>query len=381
MFITSSSSYPIGLDISDLSLKLFQLNRSGDKIKIQAVGKYNLPRGLIEDGEIKNKAEVLKAIDQLIDKPKFGKISSKEIIACLPETKTFIKLIEVDITPNDFNETIKTEIEKHIPMSIDEIYYDWQLIKKAGGKQFVLIAAAPKTIVDQYSQLFSEAGLSLIALEIESVAICRSLLAEEHYKFKGAATVNYGIIDIGAKRTSMTVYSGNTILLTMSIPISGEKITEEIAKSLKIDMNLAEKAKIICGFDENRAQGIVKNILNQMIEDLIGKLKEVIKYYSYHFPNQGPINKLLLCGGGAKIENIDKILSQALSLDISMGDPLRNLNEERDKFTKVLQETHKIESEINSKNAKNKPLSLTQDNSLTYTTAIGLALRGIFFDR
>jgi Tfp pilus assembly PilM family ATPase len=144
MFITSSSSYPIGLDISDLSLKLFQLNRSGDKIKIQAVGKYNLPRGLIEDGEIKNKAEVLKAIDQLIDKPKFGKISSKEIIACLPETKTFIKLIEVDITPNDFNETIKTEIEKHIPMSIDEIYYDWQLIKKAGGKQFVLIAAAPK---------------------------------------------------------------------------------------------------------------------------------------------------------------------------------------------------------------------------------------------
>jgi len=379
MFYVSASTYPIGLDISDLSLKLFQLNRFGKKIKIQAISRLDLPKGLIEAGVIKNQQEVLLAIKQLIAKPKYGRVSPTEIVACLPETKTFIKLIEVEKSPNDFEATLRAEMEKQIPFSFDEIYYDWQIISETNSAKQVLVGAGSKEIVNQYADLINKTGIPLSALEVESVPICRSLLAEEHYKFKAASKTNYGIIDIGAQRTSMTVYSEKTLLFTMSIPLSGNKITEQIGKILKIDFKLAEKAKIICGLDEHKAQGIVRDILSDMISELVTKIKGVIRYYQDHFPNRGPLNKILLCGGGANIENISRILSQALSIEVVPGNPLVNLNESKEKLLPTMTETHQIgHNELATPDKKT--LSITQDTSLIYTTAIGLALRGIFID-
>lgn len=382
MFFNNNSTYPIGLDISDLSLKFVQLNKIRNKITIQAMGKTSLPAGLIEGGEIKNKEGVAKKIKKLIANPQFGKISSGEIISCLPETKTFIKLIEVERTPNPMREIISNEIEKHIPIPINEMYYDWQIIKTPDSKQSVLIGAAPQNIVSQYANLLKEAKYSIVALEIEPISICRSLLAEEALKFEGAFEKNYGIIDIGAKRTSMIIYSKNTILFTVSMPISGEEATNRIARTLKIEASQAEKAKIVCGFDERKADGIIKNILSDMAHELIKKMRETIEFYNAHFSGRGPINEILLCGGGANIKKLDEIISKELSIPAKPGNALINLSEINGKFSDILKEKHILEIDLNkeSKNKKNKLLSITQDASLTFSTAIGLALRGIFIE-
>ena len=381
MFYASGLGYPIGLDISDYSLKLFQLNRFGRKIKIQAFSRMELPKGLIEGGVIKNKQEVISSIKQLIANPIYGRVIPSEIVACLPETKTFIKLIEVEKSPNNFEATLRAEMEKQIPFGLDEIYYDWQLISETNTYKRILVGAGTKEIVNQYTELINKTGIPLAALEVESVPICRSLLVEENPKFKTPTKTNYGIIDIGAQRTSMTVYSDKTLLFTMSIPLSGDKITEQISKILKIDFKLAEKAKIICGLDDHKAQGIISDILSETINDLINKIKEVIRYYDDHFPGRGALNQVLLCGGGASIENISRILSHALSLEVIIGNPLINLNEPKEKVLPNMTETHEIGHSDLLATADKKNLSITQDTSVTYTTAIGLALRGFFIDK
>ena len=385
MLFQKISSYPIGLDISDLSLKFVQLNKVRDKITIQAMGRTSLPAGLIENGEIKNKDEVIKKIKKLIANPQFGKVSSEEIISCLPETKTFIKLIEIEKTPNPLSEIISNEIEKHIPMPIDELYYDWQIIKTLNGKQLVLVGAAPQDIVNQYINLLKEAGYSIAAMEIEPISICRGLLPEETLKFTGPFEKNYGIIDIGAKRTSMIVYSKNTILFTASMPISGEEATNRVAETLKIKSSQAEKAKIVCGFDEKKADGIIKNILFDMTQKLIKKIHEAIEFYGVHFPDRGPINEILLCGGGANIKNLDKTISKEFSIPVKPGNALINLSWADEKFSDILKEEHTLKINLTEKNNKNKKsqnkkLSITQDASITFATAAGLALRGIFIE-
>ncbi|MEK7172926.1 MAG: pilus assembly protein PilM [Patescibacteria group bacterium] len=249
MFLNNYSTYPIGLDISDLSLKLVQLNKINNKIKIQALSKINLPRGVIDNGIIKDQAKLIKAIKTMIINPDFGKISSKEIIACLPETKTFLKLIEIKKTFEPIEKTISQEIKKYIPIPLNEIYYDWQIVENSTDKQMALIGATPQNIVNQYANLLSQTELSVIALEIESISICRSLLKEEAglLSVSSASAVrqeppkipakadNHAIIDIGASHTSMIFYSKNTILFTVSMPISGEQITNDIAKTLELN--------------------------------------------------------------------------------------------------------------------------------------------------
>jgi type IV pilus assembly protein PilM len=226
--------------------------------------------------------------------------------------------------------------------------------------------------------LFNELKVSVIALEIEPIAICRSLLVEENNKYKGQRNKNYGIIDIGARRTNMTIYSGNTILLSVSIPISGEKITEIISQQLELSRDQAEKAKIICGLDENKAQGIIKKILAEMIDVLILKIKNILTYYYSHFEENGPINKILLCGGGANIKGLDKIITENILVESVLGDPFANLNEKSEDFKKIFSEIHSIEEKTSSKNKIIIDGHLEQNEILSYSTAIGLAMREIF---
>ena len=307
MLFANSSKYPVGLDISDLSLKLVQLQKRGAKIKIQALGRLDVPEGLIVDGEIKDTEKVVGLVKELVQKPQYGKVSSDMVVACLPETKTFIKLIKVSKTANNLNDTIETEIQKHVPMLIDEIYYDWQIIENKGSDQLILIGASPKKIVNQYTDLLDKAQLSVEALEIESTAISRSVLEEESPKIKPNGN-HYAIIDMGAKRTSLVVYAKNTILFTASVPISGEKITSEISTSLEISKEQAEKAKIICGLNDEKTEKIISKILDNTIKDLNDRIKEVLEFSNNHFSQFGPVNKILLGGGGANIKGIADVI-------------------------------------------------------------------------
>jgi len=391
MILNNISSRPIGLDISDLSIKLVQLDKRREKIKIQALSKLNLAQGIIVNGEIKDKAELIKSIKKTISSPLYGKVSSEEVVACLPESKTFIKLIEIQKSPNPLADVIGSEIEKHVPMNLNEIYYDWQIIKELADEYFVLIGAAPKNIVNQYTAMLDEAKLSPIALEIEPISICRCLLKEEttslrptkfEAKTKIEASLNYGIIDIGANHTCMIFYSGQTILFTVSMPISGEEITAKISQALNLTKNQAEKAKIICGLDENKANGVIKSILDDTLKNLTEKIKEAISFYENYFRQSGPLNKILLCGGGANIPNLEKIISKEFSVEVKFADALINLTSPKSEFDKIFTEKHTLNlksTEFDSDNKK-KNLSIEQNSSATFTTAIGLALRGIFID-
>lgn len=374
MFILNKSSYPIGLDISDLSLKLVQLNKLGDKIKTQAIGRIDLPAGLIENGEIKNKKEVVKAINKLIANPSVGSVSSNEVIACLPEEKTFLKLVEIEKSLDNTEKKVQREIEKHIPLSLEEIYYDWEIIEDLPKRKLVLIGASPRTLVDQYTNVLEAAKLSVVALESEPISICRSLLTEEHLKYKGAYDKNYGIIDIGGSNACLIVYSKKTILFTASMPISGEEITKEITQTLGIERDEAEKTKISYSLGKNRDDKKIKNIIAKMVNDLTIKNKKAINFYNSHFSNWGPIEKIILCGGGANIKDLDKIIEENTGIETVTGDVLVNLTERK---KKVLHFLNRVEIK-NTNQKENKKTKPTPDKSLAFATAIGLALRGIF---
>ena len=389
MLLANNSTYPVGLDISDLSIKLVQLNKIRGKIKIQALGKLTLPPGIITNGVINDRAELIKAIKKIIAAPGYGKVSSEEAVVCLPESKTFIKRIEVAKSPNSLADVIGAEIEKHVPMSKSEIYYDWQVTAELADKYQVLIGAAPKEIVDQYAQLLDDAKLSVAAMEIEPTAICRCLLKEEAPEAKPAAAplkpgrtapLNYGIIDIGANHTCLIFYSDNTIVFSVSMPISGEEITAKISRTLDLTPEQAEKAKIICGLDETKANGVIKKILEETIKNLISKIKEALDFYENYYG--GKLNKILLCGGGGNITELGKIIAQEFSIKVETADALTNLDETGEKFNPIFMEKHSFDAKLlkNDSSREGNNLSIQQNSGSTFTTAIGLALRGIFID-
>ncbi|MCK4540167.1 pilus assembly protein PilM [Candidatus Parcubacteria bacterium] len=379
MFIVKTSKYPIGIDLSDTSLKAVQLNGKKDKFFIQALNKITLPEGAIVNGEIKNPEILIKNISLLLAKPKFGIFSSKDVVANLPTIKSYIKIIEIDNNPNNIIDTIENEIENHIPLALNDICYDWQIVKKDREENKILIGAASKNIINQYVNAFKQTKLSINAFETESIANSRALLEEEKPKFNKNNSISYGIIDIGAKRASMAVYSQNTVVFTISMPISGQKVTEKISKALEITLDQAEKAKIICGLDETKAKGIINEILADNIKKLNDKIGETLEFYENHYPGYGAIKKIILTGGGAAIKNLDKLIEKTTTIKTEQGKMVNNLIISNKIIDKIFTETHNLSNKI-IKNSENQNFSAKQNSSPSYTVAIGLAMRNIYLD-
>ncbi|MFH1565085.1 MAG: type IV pilus assembly protein PilM [bacterium] len=360
----NTSKYPIGLDISDTSLKFVQLKKASElklgkskdkkiveKLEMSCFNSIKLPPGLIINGEIKNQEETAKQINKLLYSSKCGNIFSKNVITVLPQTQTFIKLLQIPNTPEEeMLKAISEEVVKHIPLVLDEVYIDWQIINREEKKLNVLIGTAPKKIVDQYIKTLDQASLQLVALEIEAASICRALIPEINKDESDSDA--YLIIDLGASRSSLIVCSKKTVYFTINAPISGNTITKQIADSLKIDTFKAQKAKQICGLNKNKCKGVMLEILNDMIKNLIDYIEQAISFFQGNYP-QKQIKKIILCGGGGNLLEIDKILFEYLKIPVIKGDA----------WIKVRQ------NKADKYNALN-------NNSLSYTTAIGLALRG-----
>lgn len=338
-----------GLDIGDRSLKLVQLKPRGKKLALSSYNDLSLPPDLIINGEIKQPDKLNNLLNQLIKSVRGAKINTKKIITVLPETKTFIKVIEISSTSEEnLSELVQEEIKNHIPFDPNEIYLDWQVLQRAKDMMKLLVGAAPKDIVDSYTSFLEKSGLTSYVLEIEAAAIIRSLIGE---KMKQEAEKKAKIIiDFGAVRTGLIVYDQGTVQFTISLPISGNKITETIQKTLDLDWQKAEKAKIICGLDQTKCEGALLKILSSAINNLATQIKKAAVFYKTNYPAANAIEEIIICGGGANFIKIDKVLSEKLKLPVKIGNPIANI-------------------------VQTKKLAIPANKLLSYTTAIGLALR------
>jgi len=340
-----------GLDFSDLKLRLIQFKKSRGSFRLQCFNELDIPQGYIVDGEIKDTSAVQDLLKKLINHPIEGKILGNHVVASLPERRTFIKVIEIPQIPEEeIFGAVKWETERHIPISIDEMYLDWQLLENikpvTNNKLRIVVAVAPKIIVDSYTNILKQINLEPIALETESTAIACCLINEK------AASVDASIIvDIGASRTSLIIYDYGVIQYSSTLEVSGNEMTNLISKKLNLTFEQAEKAKIICGLDEKKGKGVIKNILDSTIQQLIKKIQESITFYQTHYSDVHKINTILMCGGVSQMKKLNITIEKNLGMVVQLGNPL-----------------------INLKNFKTTD-KFTANRYLSFTTAIGLSLR------
>jgi type IV pilus assembly protein PilM len=250
------------------------------------------------------------------------------------------------------------ELEQDIPVPIDQVYMDWQMIRENEDKLDVLVTATPRDYADMLIESLEIAGLIPVALELESQATARALIKPQA---SGGAVL---LADISAGMTSFVIVSnGNILEYTSSIPIGGTAFTESIARDLGVSQNEAEKMKREKGLLSETKKGNIRQALLPLLDNIVDEIKSVVRFYEEHAaPGQG-IDCVLLCGGGSKLSGMGDYISARLNLGadkpigrVLLGDPGLNL--------------------FGDAAAK----QTTKEDLLSYTTAIGLALRGLNYE-
>ncbi len=355
------------LDISDFSLRVAQLKKRGKDLVLASFGETNIKPGIIKKGEIRQEKDLVEAIQKTILQVEGEKIKTKYVVCSLPEEKAFLQVIKMPkMSEEDLKSAIVYEAENHIPLPIENVYLDFQIVSSNPNspQMEVLIAALPKKTVDSYTDSLKKAGLKPFALEVESLAIARALIEKEFVEKPIL------LIDLGFTRTGFVVFSDSSVEFTSSIQVSSHDFTQIIAKALHLEEKAAENLKIKYGLEgkinfkikgdkteKKIERGRVFEALIPALTDLVQQIRKYLDYYQNHISTnkEEVMEKVLLCGGGANLKGLAELLSVELKIPVELGNPLIN---------------------ISSRSGKTMP-HLSLEKSLSYTTAIGLALRGM----
>lgn len=350
-----------GIDISDGSIEVLELKLFGN-FRVATYGRVILEEGVTKNGEI-IKAEVLKRkITETLSRAVPRKISTNRVVISLPESKIFIHHFELPLADERgwlrsifysrkkelkrrLSHLVEEEVRKLIPYDMDSIYYDWQLLPAPPSikepRERVIFVGAPKDIVDKYVAVMSELGLTLVALDIESTSLARTLLEKEDF--------SQMIVDIGLRTSNVSIFDrGGFLTLSVSVPIAGQEFTNAIAEKLGVPEEEAERLKKTIGLRSDEPANILP-ILEPKLEKIIQGIRGAIEHYESSYFQ--PVKKIILAGGSALLPKLDEYLAKQLNVEVSVGNPLKIV-----KWKKVL--------------GKNAP------EAIFFATVAGLAMRG-----
>ncbi len=331
----------VGIDISDHSIEVVQLNKRG---RIIACSRSTLDDGIIENGVIKKQKVLIDTLKKTLKESKPHSLSLEEgreikVITSLPEAKVYTYQFSFKSNENLYQK-IQENIQKTIPIPIENLYWDFVKSEPSKDEASVFCVAVEKETVENYIYFFKITGVVPIIFDTESASMARAFIGENQKE-------NTLILDIGASKTILGIYNKNgSMSVAVSVNIGGSTFTQKIKEKLNISKEEAEEKKIKEGFKSDTE---VSRILKEELKELIQETKRAI--YFYKEESQEIVNKIILAGGSALLPDIDKYFQESFdNIKVEIGDP----------FSKI-----------------EHPSDFTIEKRVLFSNVIGLAIRGM----
>lgn len=304
----SRSKRQLGIDIGTSSIKLVQLRKEKMQYFLETYGevKVSYRDTRMEFDVIAETADILK---QLIQKTR---ATTPKVVASLPNNIVFVSVVEMPMmSEKELQSAITWEARRYVPLPLEEVTLAWSVLDEGEQKSQlkVLLTAVPTNVIDNYLKLFKLAGLEPLALEIEALALIRSLI--------GSRKDSLIIIDIGARNTSLNLVDKGFLQVSRNLPIGGEAISTTIAQSLRVSLGRAEQFKRDLGLGGAITE--VPQTIKPIIEMIRDETLQLVKIFE---SSGGTVQEIIFCGSGSKLPGLSNHFSN-LGAKVVLGDPLK----------------------------------------------------------
>ena len=325
----------VGLDIGSANLKAVQFQTAGTKVSLHNAMLLPTPSESFADGNI-----VLPDVIAASLAASWGKyFSSRSVVLTLPPQQVILKQIWVKAPPGaSLDELVKWEMEKFLPLPVEEMFIQYQFLQEKEENVQVLAAAAPRHIIDSLVRLCKLAKLTPVAIEVPYLALLRLLFATSN-DLAGSTTTF--MIEMGANQTQILFLANSALYLVRAIPIAGGSFTQAIAKSLGLPIEEAEKLKrtkatLVADEAQFEPFNLIYKSMGPVLKELVQELERSVDYFQSR-ANIYQEMKILLSGGGAALRGMDGYLKEVLGVEVSYWAPVsRYLAGERTQIPELL---------------------------------------------
>ena len=164
-------------------------------------------------------------------------------------------------------------------------------------------AFAPLIHVAAIEKVCAELNLDLLTVAVEPFAVCRACLGDDL-----ESSFSSVVMDIGGGTTDIAVVEDGGVEGTKMFSIGGKSFTHQIAESLGVDTDTAERYKL--DFDSGKLDDRIKAKVETALSRNLSVWLTGVEVALEEFDNIGSLPRnVLLCGGGASLSMLQETLA------------------------------------------------------------------------
>ncbi len=331
------------------------------KINVTGTSGPSLSKG-VGKGSIINIDEVVRAIQKSVERAErmsthpirsaFVSINGSHVESINSHAVVAITNESGEITRQDVERVLESAKATNLSSSREIIHVlprDFKVDDQDGVKDPVgmsgnrlevqtTIVHVSSMVAKNLKKCIAQLGINIEELVYTGIASAESVLTDSEKE------LGVVLLDIGAQTTSIVVFVEGGPVFCTTIPIGGKHITNDIAISLRANMDIAEKIKIKISNERDakptsyenakfnevlnpiefglEGEAISKRFLYSVIDQ---RLDEIFNLVLVELKKSSLINHIpagvVITGGAAKTAGIEKICKSVLKLPVKIGYP------------------------------------------------------------
>lgn len=317
----------LGLDIGTNSIKIAELEMTGNAATLVNFGFLPTPINAMAPEEIKDVYALGSAISSLISEMKTKR---KSVCVGLSGTSVIIRKITMPkMEEKLLKEQIKFEAEQYIPFDINNISLTHVVLNKMsqGSTMDVLLVAAQNEIITQYMSLIENANLKSSIMDVTGFALSNIF----EYNYGKPVEQNIGIFNFGASVTNFVVISQGEVVFCRDILVGGANYTNEISKNLGISANEAEALKVSASTKKDVPEEVNMHI--QITTDsIIEEIKNSLDLLNVS-TNGISVSRFYYTGGASSTFGLIESLNKSTGVPFEHLNPFRKIQANSKKFS------------------------------------------------
>jgi type IV pilus assembly protein PilM len=315
----------IGLDIGTSGVRAAELSFGKHGVTLEKFGQVALPEGAVRDGEVVDANAVAHALKQLWAHTGF---SHKEVVLGVANQRVIVRQVDLPALPEkELKASLAFQVQDFLPMPVDQAVLDFHPVEEYGepGQQRMLrglLVAAVRDMVLANVHAVQRAGLRVASVDLTPFAVLRSL------SNNGAAEADtVALVDIGSRVTNIVVHQAGAPLFVRILLMGGQDVTDAVSDTLGMTRSQAEALKQAPGLSgiDHEQQLEAGRALESTAASFVDEVRSSLDYFASSAPVGTRLQRLVLSGGGSRLNGLAERLEAATRLPVSVGNPLSNL--------------------------------------------------------
>lgn len=290
-----------GVDISPPELRVAEVCFTAGGPEVVAARRFPLP--FSAQDELTFSEDLAAALQQAVQDTGAG---GQRVVTAIPGERVITRHIRIPpVPPKEIDGVLRWEAERYIPLPVDELiirYVNLGQVKGARGPELhLLLAAVPETLARECHRCFAAAGLRLVAIDLQALALWRVFAGISIEEKQDPGT--YAVINIDAPYSQLVVIREGRLQYTRSLP-QGVRVT------VQADVENVELAS-------GEPEGV---IYRAALKEFAREVQRSLSWYQAQ-DREHPVAKMVLSGAGSKVRDVGSYLADRLGMPVVMGEP------------------------------------------------------------